>query len=127
MLTPDELLWTEIGASFCWMVVSGLFALYWVNRARMGTRGFSPMPLTVFGGVLAPIAALLTAHTMAGKVLTTAGGVPRWTFFFPLACLAGEQRLVRGGRRAVLLDAGGDSLAPLARINHRTSGCRASI
>ena len=88
MLTAAELLWTEIGASFCWTVVSGLFALYWVNRTRMGTRGFSAVPLIVFGGVFTPIAALLTAHAIAGKVVTTSGGVPLWTFFFPFACLA---------------------------------------
>jgi hypothetical protein len=88
MLTADELLWTEIGASCCWMVASGLFALYWINSDRMGTRSFSAMPLVVFGGVFAPIAALLTAHALAGRVLTTAGGVPLWTFFFPMACLA---------------------------------------
>jgi hypothetical protein len=88
MLTASALLWTEIGASFCWMVVSGLFALYWMNRSRMGTRGFSAMPLVVFGGVFATIAALLTAHAVAGKVLTTSGGVPLWTFCMPLGCLA---------------------------------------
>ena len=88
MLTASELLWTEIGASFCWMVVSGLFALYWKNRSRTGTRGVSAMPLVVFGGVFATIAAVLTAHAVAGKVLTTSGGVPLWTFSLPLGCLA---------------------------------------
>jgi hypothetical protein len=88
MLTASELLWTEIGASFCWLVVSGLVSLYLMSRSRMGARGSSAMPLVVFGGVFTPIAALLTAHAMAGKVLTTSGGVPLWTFFFPMACLA---------------------------------------
>jgi len=62
MLNSSELMWTEIGASFCWLVVAGLVSLYLMNRSRMGTRGFSAMPLVVFGGVFSTIAALLTAH-----------------------------------------------------------------
>jgi len=88
MLNSSELMWTEIGASFCWLVVAGLVSLYLMNRSRMGTRGFSAMPLVVFGGVFSTIAALLTAHAIAGKVLTTSGGVPLWTFSMPLGCLA---------------------------------------
>ena len=70
MLTPSELLWTGIGASFCWMIVSGLLALLWTNRARIGAHGYSPLPAMVFAGVFAPIGALLTAHAVAGRMLT---------------------------------------------------------
>jgi len=93
MLTAAGLLWTEIGASCCWMVVSGLLALLWTNRAR---RGYSSVPVVVFTSVFAPIGALLTAHALAGQVLTTAGGVPLWAFFFPIACLVVALAALRG-------------------------------
>ena len=96
MLTPSELLWTEIGASFCWTIVSGLLALMWTNRARIGTGSYSPLPAVVFAGVFAPIGVLLTAHAVAGRMLTTAGGVPLWTFLLPLGCFAVAIVTLRG-------------------------------
>jgi hypothetical protein len=49
MLTPAELLWAAIGASFCGMAVSGLLALVCSSRTRIETGGHSPPPCRLAG------------------------------------------------------------------------------
>jgi len=86
-------MWTVIAAAVCWFVVLNQVYALWKNVRTSAASGHrskgkgSPPVSIVFLIVFAAIAGILTAHAIAGRVLTLANGLPAFALGLPTAAL----------------------------------------
>lgn len=101
MLTASALLWTRVGAGICLLIVANLIYSLWkmpsqvaAGKIRAKTSGKVPTlgkasrtPLVVFLIVFGTVDTILIVHSIAGKVLTSAGGFPLFGLALPLLAI----------------------------------------